>query len=53
MKKLSKVSNVKSLYGMQYQGKILNLKEFQGPITIKLSTFEQNSLGFDSCEAIQ
>jgi hypothetical protein len=38
---------------MQYQGRILNLKEFQGPITIKLSTFENNSLGYDSCEAIK
>lgn len=36
--------------GMQFQGKILNLKSFAGPITINQTVFEQNTLAFHTCD---
>jgi hypothetical protein len=36
--------------GMQFQGKILNLKGFAGPVTINRTVFEQNTLAFHTCD---
>ena len=36
--------------GMQFQGKILNLKGFAGPVTINQTLFEQNTLAYHTCD---
>ena len=36
--------------GMQFQGKILNIKGFAGPVTINRTVFEQNTLAFHTCD---
>ena len=33
-------------YGLQYQGKILNLNNFEGPISISTSSFLYNTLAY-------
>ncbi len=39
-------------YRLQYQGKIVNLEAFSGPVTIESSLFLNNTISFDSCEAM-
>jgi hypothetical protein len=39
-------------YRLQYQGKILNIEAFSGPIIIKSSLFLNNTISIDNCEAM-
>jgi len=39
-------------YDLQYQGKIVNLNSFNGPVSITSSTFEYNTLGYNGGCAI-
>ena len=39
-------------FGLQYQGKILNLNAFDGQVTIQASTCSHNTLAFPSCSAL-
>ena len=48
----SRINFVDETYGMRYHGRILNLYQFRGDISISQSTFNGNSLSYydDGCE---
>ncbi len=50
MTSISKPVFVNADYGMQYQGKILQLLSFKGPVTLYSNTFENNNLAIMDCD---